>query len=237
MALNQTEVLAPRSGSGRLTQANRIEREGAGEWWSRPAASESARMRPRTRRPIAANDDCHCVRWVTTISRMLCCAPRIGLRAIERSWSQLTAPDLIGRTRDTLTAMHARNSGAMRRKKAALSAFHAECLKTYGGHEAWVQAKADYEQWRVGASNFERMVSGALAEVNDIWELRAQQRGSSGVLQAQLACALNAIRNHRDACDTADIQPEPHDLALWRTLEHVADTDDALTSEGPGGAD
>ena len=152
-------------------------------------------------------------------------------------WSQLTAPDLIGRTRDTLTAMHACNSGAMRRKKAALSAFHAECLKTYGGHEAWVQAKADYEQWRVGASNFERMVSGALAEVNDIWELRAQQRGSSGVLQAQLACALNAIRNHRDACDTADIQPEPHDLALWRTLEHVADTDDALTSEGPGGAD
>jgi hypothetical protein len=59
-------------------------------------------------------------------------------------WSQLTAPDLIGRTRDTLTAMHACNSGAMRRKKAALSAFHAECLKTYGGHEAWVQAKADY---------------------------------------------------------------------------------------------
>ena len=31
-------------------------------------------------------------------------------------WSQLTAPDLIGRTRDTLTAMHARNSGAMRRR-------------------------------------------------------------------------------------------------------------------------
>ena len=25
------------------------------------------------------------LRWVTTISRMLCCAPRIGLRAIERS--------------------------------------------------------------------------------------------------------------------------------------------------------
>jgi hypothetical protein len=78
--------------------------------------------------------------------------------------------------------MHARNSGAMRRKKVALTAFHAQCLKkTYGGHEAWVQAKADYEQWRVGASNFERTVSGALAEVNDIWELRAQQRGSSGV--------------------------------------------------------
>jgi hypothetical protein len=153
-------------------------------------------------------------------------------------WSQLTAPDLIGRTRQTLTDMHARNSGAMRRKKAVLTAFHAECLKkSRGGHEAWVQAKADHEQWKVGASNFERTVSGALAEVNDIWELRGQQRGSSGVLQAQLASALNAIRTHRDACDTADIRPEPHDLALWSTLEHVAPTDGDLTRQGSGVAD
>jgi hypothetical protein len=145
-------------------------------------------------------------------------------------WSQLTAPDLIGRTRQTLTDMHARNSGAMRRKKAELTAFHAECLRNaHGGHKASVQAKADYEQWRVGASNFARTVSGALAEVNDIWQLRAQERGSSGVLQAQLSCALDAIRTHRDACDTADIQPEPHDLALWSTLEQVATTDEALT--------
>lgn len=153
-------------------------------------------------------------------------------------WSQLTAPDLIGRTRQALTAMHARNSGAMRRKKAGLTAFHAECLKRgHEGHEAWVQAKADHEQWRVGASNFERTVSGALAEVNDIWELRTQQRGSTGVLQAQLTCALNAIRTHRDACDTADLQPEPHDLVLWSTLEDVAADEDALTSQGLGVAD
>lgn len=155
-------------------------------------------------------------------------------------WSQLTAPDLIGRTRQTLTDMHARNSGAMRRKKAALSTFHAQCLKkSEGGHEAWVRAKADYEQWKVGAGNFDRMVSGALAEVNDIWDLRSQQRGSSGVLQAQLTCALDAIRTHRDACDTADIEPEPHDLALWSTLElgHVAATDDAFTPQGSGVAD
>jgi hypothetical protein len=84
-------------------------------------------------------------------------------------WTQLTAPDLIGRTRQRLTDMHARNSGAMRRKKAALSAFHAQCLKKpHGGQAAWVQAKAEYEQWKVGASNFERTVSGALTEVNDI---------------------------------------------------------------------
>lgn len=153
-------------------------------------------------------------------------------------WSQLTAPDLIGRTRQTLTDMHARNSGAMRRKKAALTAFHAECLKKgHGGHEAWVQAKADYEQWKIGASNFARTVSGALAEVNDIWELRAQQRGSSGALQAQLSCALNAIRKHRDAFDTAEIEPEEHDLALWSTLEHVADTDDARAPQGSGVVD
>lgn len=156
----------------------------------------------------------------------------------RQTWSQLTAPDVIGRTRQTLTDMHARNSGAMRRKKADLTAFHAECLKkSEGGHEAWVRAKAEYEQWRVGASNFERMVSGALAEVNDIWDLRGQQRGSSGVLQAQLTCALDAIRTHRDACDTAEIEPEPHDLALWSTLEDVAATNEGLTPQRTGVAD
>lgn len=150
-------------------------------------------------------------------------------------WTELTAPDLIGRTRQTLTDMHSRNSGAMRRKKAALSTFHAQCLKKpHGGQEAWVQAKADHEQWKVGASNFERMVSGALAEVNDIWELRTQERGSSGLLQAQLTRALNAIRTHRDACDTADIEPEEHDLALWSTLEHDPAPDETLTPQGSG---
>ncbi len=156
----------------------------------------------------------------------------------RETWAQLTAPDLIGRTRQTLTDMHARNSGAMRRRNAALTAFHAQCLKqAHGGHEDWVQAKADHEQWKVGASNFARTVSGALAEVNDIWELRAQGRGSSGVLQAQLSCALNAIRTHRDAFDTADVEPEPHDLALWSTLEHVAATDGARTPQGSRVAD
>ena len=68
------------------------------------------------------------------------------------------------------------------------------------------------------------------------WELRAQQGGSSGVLEAQLTCALDAIR-HRDACDTADIEPEPHDLALWSTLEHVAASDDDLAPQGSGVVD
>ena len=64
----------------------------------------------------------------------------------RRIWTQ-SAPDLTGRTRQTLTVTHARHSGAMRRKKDALTAFHAECRKkTHSGHKAWVQAKADYEQ-------------------------------------------------------------------------------------------
>ena len=120
-ALNQTEVLAPRSGSGRLTQANRIEREGAGEWWSRPAARESARTRPRNeksdrgqrRLPLRALSD----RDFEDVVLRNAHSPTRD----RKIWSQLTAPDLIGRTRQTLTAMHARNSGAMRRKKAALT--------------------------------------------------------------------------------------------------------------------
>ena len=65
--------------------SNRIERKGAGEWWSRPAARGSARMRPGNRSPIALNGDCHCVRSATRISRTSSFATLIRPRAIERS--------------------------------------------------------------------------------------------------------------------------------------------------------
>ncbi|TXH13609.1 MAG: hypothetical protein E6R00_10145 [Gammaproteobacteria bacterium] len=150
-----------------------------------------------------------------------------------RVWAELTAPDLIGRTRQALIAMHARNSGAMQRRKARISTFHAECLADGpAGRAAWLRAKADYENWKHGASNFGRTVSAALAEVNDIDALRAQAAGTASALKAQLTCALNAIRLHRAACDEADIAPEPHDIALWNTLESLAAGPNELAAQG-----
>ena len=237
----QTCIWSWRSRSGPAEQTNRIERKER-EWWSRPGARirtdttrEQKSDRAQRKLPLRALNEQDFEDVVLRNAH-----PPTRDRGI---WTQLTAPDLIGRTRQTLTDMHARNSGAMRRKKAALTAFHAQCLKkAYGGQEAWVQAKADYEQWRVGASSFERTVSGAVGRGRRHLGSEGSAAGeSSGVLQAQLTCALDAIRTHRDACDTPDIEPEPHDLALWSTLEHVAATDDALhrkdrvlpTSSGP----
>lgn len=138
-------------------------------------------------------------------------------------WAELTAPTLIGRSRQTLIAMHARNSGAIQRRKARLTEFHADCVaQGQPGHAAWLRAKADYENWKLGAANFGRTVSAALAEINDIEALRSQTIDSAGRLQAQLNYLLNAIRAHRTACDEANVAPEPHDITLWETLESVA---------------
>lgn len=118
--------------------------------------------------------------------------------------------------------MHARNSGAIQRRKARLTTFQAECIRNgHAGHEAWLRAKADYETWKLGATNFGRTVNAALAEVNDIVTLRSQTADNTGRLQAQLNTALNAIRAHRAACGDAELAPEPHDLTLWETLQSI----------------
>lgn len=138
-------------------------------------------------------------------------------------WAELVSPALIERSRQTLIAMHGRNSGAIQRRKARLTTFQAQCIrKGQQGHEAWLRAKADYETWKLSATNFGRTVSAALAEVNDIVTLRSQTADNTGRLQAQLNTALNAIRAHRAACGDAELAPEPHDLTLWETLQSIA---------------
>lgn len=144
-------------------------------------------------------------------------------------WSELTSPALIGRSRQTLISMHARNSGAIQRRKARLTEFHADCVaQGPAGHPAWLRAKADYENWKLGAANFGRTVSAALAEINDIEALRSQTVGSAGRLQAQLNYLLNAIRAHRTASDDANVAPEPHDITLWESLESIAGSGDLV---------
>lgn len=129
-------------------------------------------------------------------------------------WAELTRPEMIRRTREALAAMRARNHAAIARKKANLTAVQAACLRRGpDGRNEYLEAKAEFERWKSGASNFDRTVGAAIDEVNDI------ARGSSGVLHGLLVRALTAIRIHRDACHTAQTEPQAHDIALWRTLE------------------
>lgn len=131
-------------------------------------------------------------------------------------WRVLISADVIERTRTVLAAMQARNRRAINRRTRELSEREAECHSNgKGGHAQLVDAKADYHRWRLGADNFDHTVTQALAEVNAV--LLTDRRQSSS--REQLATAIAAIREHREATAAAQIEPEPHDVQLWSTAD------------------
>lgn len=138
------------------------------------------------------------------------------------AWEQLTAPDLIDRTKRVLTAMRARNRRAIHRKNRHLNEFHAEChARGEQGRREWFAAKAEHERWTLAAKNFDQTVSGAIEEIDDICDTRADHRGRGPAYRERLASAVQAIRDHQAASRNANLEPESHDLALWKVLDHL----------------
>lgn len=135
-------------------------------------------------------------------------------------WLQLTADDQYQRTVDVLSDMRFRNEKALGKKRDEIEQVRLECLRRGAvGRGDWVAAKADYEQWRVKATNFARNVTNAIREVNRAREELHRNEHllyREGVEQLALA-----IDEHRAAVDEADLEPEPHDESLWGVLEAV----------------
>ena len=137
-------------------------------------------------------------------------------------WEQLTAPDLVHRTKRFLTAMLARNRRAIHRKSRHLNQFHAEChARGEQGRREWFAAKAEHERWTLAAKNFDQTVSGAIEEIDDICDARADRRGRGPAYRDRLASVVQAIREHEAASRKANLEPESHDLALWKVLDHL----------------
>lgn len=131
-------------------------------------------------------------------------------------WRVLISADLIDRTRSVLAAMQARNRRAINRRSRELAEREAECRNNgKAGHAQLIDAKATYHQWRLGADNFDHTVTQALAEVNAALHTRPRQPSRHD----QLTTAIDAIRQHREASEAAQLEPEPHDVKLWRTAD------------------
>ncbi len=131
-------------------------------------------------------------------------------------WRVLISADLIDRTRSVLAAMQARNRRAINRRSRELAEREAECRNNgKAGHAQLIDAKAAYHQWRLGADNFDHTVTQALAEVNAALHTRPRQPSRHD----QLTTAIDAIRQHREASEAAQLEPEPHDVKLWRTAD------------------
>lgn len=141
------------------------------------------------------------------------------------TWEQLTAPNLIERTKRVLIAMRDRNRRAIHRKNRHLSEFHATCHgRGEQGRREWFSAKAAHDRWSLAAKNFDHTVSDALEEIGAIRQARVDQRGRGTVYHERLASAVQAIREHRTASRKANLEPESHDLALWKVLDHLTTT-------------
>ena len=118
--------------------------------------------------------------------------------------------------------MRTRNRRAIHRKNRHLNEFHAEChARGEQGRREWFAAKAEHERWTLAAKNFDQTVSGAIEEIDDICDTRADHRGRGPAYRERLASAVQAIRDHQAASRKANLEPESHDLALWKVLDHL----------------
>lgn len=133
-------------------------------------------------------------------------------------WSVLISTDLIERTQTVLAGMQARNRRAINRRSRELTEREAACHSNgKAGHAQLIDAKAEYHRWRLGADNFDHTVTQALNEVNAV--LNTQRQPYNG--RDPLGTALDAIREHREATAAAQLEPEPHDVKLWRTADSL----------------
>ncbi len=136
-------------------------------------------------------------------------------------WAQFTSAQFIAQTRSVLAMLYTRNQCTMERRAAEISATQAECIKLgHRGRQKYIEANAKYKRWRVGAANFGRTISGALEEVNEIYDRHVDRSGAGQqALRSQLAAALEAIKDHQKQSDAGDYEPASHDLQLWKVLE------------------
>lgn len=138
------------------------------------------------------------------------------------AWQQLTTPTIISRTRRVLVAMRDRNRRAIHRKNQYLNEFHAKCQgRAEHGRREWFAAKAEHERWTLAAKNFDRTVCGAIDEIDELCAARADRRGSGSAHRDRFTAAVEAIRQHQTASRRANLEPESHDLALWKVLDHL----------------
>ncbi|MFA4085186.1 hypothetical protein ONA92_26190 [Mycobacteroides salmoniphilum] len=148
-------------------------------------------------------------------------------------WSQFTSAQFIAQTRSVLAMLYTRNQCTMERRAAEISATQAACVRQgHRGRQRFIEANAKYKSWLVGAANFGRTISGALEEVNEVYDRHVNVTGAGEQeLRAQLAAALAAIKNHQKQSNAADYEPASHDLQLWRVLDICDDADLAALSE------
>lgn len=158
-------------------------------------------------------------------------------------WDVLFSQSLMPRTTEVLQAMLEKVSVTLGRKKVEADAVHLESLKT-GTRQEWFAHRLEYDEWRVRAVAFQKMVQrrlGAAKNVRRSWGKEQQDRQEKRIgergpdYKDRLARAKAAkdecenalrrlalkIREHQALTAVSDRMPEQHDYDLWRLLDEL----------------
>lgn len=131
--------------------------------------------------------------------------------------------ELLGETAAALMTARASIARQLEQRREALAARAARTDYTDPRAVAALRGAEDADaSWRVKALHFQHCLAGRIAD----WERRAGTSveavayGQAAAEEnlAVLACLVRAIAGHQAACAAADLEPEPHDEALWGLL-------------------
>lgn len=141
------------------------------------------------------------------------------------SWTLLTHPENIERTRVALTNVHQRTANTLRRRKTEREAFEQEC-RTRGaaGKQEWFASRPEYERWRRGTASFHQMIQAAISELSKTQRVqnhRATTQQSAQAAREALRKLSIAVQRHQAAHAKAGTIAEQPDYELWQLLDRL----------------
>jgi hypothetical protein len=152
----------------------------------------------------------------------------------DEAWKQLTAPQVVERTHDTLQAMRKQVEAALGKRRRDIEDFRTEChLRGPAGKQDYFAAKTEYQDWKRRANSFRYMVEArqaqarsalraavATARQENLQEARPLSRKRVAYHDALRDLAL-AVQRHQAAFAVSGRIAEQQDYDLWRRLGEI----------------
>lgn len=139
-------------------------------------------------------------------------------------WAALTSPELISRTRETMSGIFQRVSTTIRIRKGKREEFHQECFRRGpAGKTEWFESVSEYEMWRIRAGHFQAAVQARLSELGKLQ--KDLNRASNHLNQDRNREALRQlavlVQRHQAAHAQAGGIAEQCDYELWQSLDRI----------------
>lgn len=141
------------------------------------------------------------------------------------TWTLLTSPQHIERTRDALNNVHQRTAATLRRRKTEREAFEQECrARGEAGKQEWFNTRPEYERWRRGTAGFHQMIQAAISELGKVQRRQNLQTATLQTAQGAretLRKLSLAVQRHQAMHAKAGSIAGQEDYELWQLLDQL----------------